>query len=69
MAKVYQPPGVYLEEQSAFLNRVVPVATAVPAFVGYTEKAVRGQVNLTNVPSRGVYHHHFSTANAKILSW
>ena len=32
-------PGVYVEEVSAFPNSVVPVPTAVPAFVGYTPKA------------------------------
>ncbi len=32
-------PGVYIEELDAFGNAVVPVATAVPAFIGYTEKA------------------------------
>jgi len=29
-------PGVYINEVSAFGNAVVPVATAVPAFIGYT---------------------------------
>lgn len=32
-------PGVYIDEQSAFPNSVVPVATAVPAFIGYTPQA------------------------------
>ncbi len=34
-----QTPGVYINEISAFPNSVVPVATAVPAFVGYTMPA------------------------------
>jgi phage tail sheath protein FI len=34
-----QTPGVYINEISAFPNSVVPVATAVPAFVGYTMTA------------------------------
>lgn len=29
-------PGVYINEITAFPNSVVPVATAVPAFIGYT---------------------------------
>lgn len=29
-------PGVYINEENAFPNSVVPVATAVPAFIGYT---------------------------------
>lgn len=52
MAKVLATPGVYIEEKSAFSSSVVPVATAVPAFVGYTEKAVRGTKSLKNVPTR-----------------
>ena len=52
MAKVYATPGVYIEEKSAFPNSAVPVATAVPAFIGYTEKAIRGKKPLKNVPTR-----------------
>ena len=32
-------PGVYILEKNAFPNSVVEVATAVPAFVGWTERA------------------------------
>ena len=32
-------PGVYINEVDAFGNSVVPVATAVPAFIGYTPQA------------------------------
>lgn len=35
-------PGVYIIEKNAFPNSVVEVATAVPAFIGYTEKAEKG---------------------------
>lgn len=52
MAKQYATPGVYIEEKSAFSNSVVSVATAVPAFIGYTETAVAGKKSLTNVPMR-----------------
>jgi uncharacterized protein len=52
MAKVYATPGVYIEEKSAFPNSAVPVATAVPAFVGYTQKAVLNKKDITNVPTR-----------------
>lgn len=52
MAKVLATPGVYIEEKSAFSSSVVPVATAVPAFIGYTQKARRGTKSLTNVPTR-----------------
>jgi phage tail sheath protein FI len=52
MAKIYQTPGIYIEERSAFPNSAVPVATAVPAFIGYTEKAVRDKKPLTNKPTK-----------------
>jgi phage tail sheath protein FI len=52
MAKVYATPGVYIEEKSAFPNSAVPVATAVPAFIGYTEKAVLNKKDVRNVPIR-----------------
>lgn len=35
----YKTPGVYVEEVSVFPPSVAEVATAVPAFIGYTEKA------------------------------
>lgn len=34
-----QTPGVYIDEINAFPNSVVEVATAVPAFIGYTPRA------------------------------
>jgi len=52
MATVLATPGVYIEEKSAFASSVVPVATAVPAFIGYTEKAQRGTKSIKNVPTR-----------------
>lgn len=40
MATSYKTPGVYIEEISKFPPSVAQVETAIPAFVGYTEKAV-----------------------------
>jgi phage tail sheath protein FI len=45
-------PGVYVVEKSAFPNSVVQVATAVPAFIGYTETAMNGNLSLAGVPKR-----------------
>lgn len=45
-------PGVYIVEKSAFPNSAVEVATAVPAFIGYTEIAMNGSVSLLNKPFR-----------------
>ncbi len=39
IASNIQTPGVYIQEKNAFPNSVVPVATAVPAFIGYTPQA------------------------------
>lgn len=52
MAQVLATPGVYIEEKSSFPSSAVQVATAVPAFVGYTEKALRGNKSLRNKPTR-----------------
>ncbi len=59
MAKVYATPGVYIEEKSAFPNSAVPVATAVPAFIGYTEKALIGKKSLKGVPTRISSYNEF----------
>lgn len=45
-------PGVYVVEKSAFPSSVVEVATAVPAFIGYTEKADNKGKSLLNKPWR-----------------
>src|SRR3954468_21302288 len=48
----YKTPGVYVEEISKFPPSVAEVETAVPAFIGYTEKAERKGADLTNVPTK-----------------
>ncbi|HEY9620565.1 MAG TPA: hypothetical protein V6C78_09350, partial [Crinalium sp.] len=40
MPSTYKTPGVYIEEISKFPPSVAEVATAIPAFIGYTQKAV-----------------------------
>lgn len=45
-------PGVYIVEKNAFPNSVVQVATAVPAFVGYTQRAGPGNRDLHLTPAR-----------------
>ena len=52
MATTYSTPGVYIEEKSSFGSSVVAVATAVPAFIGYTEMANRGSKSLLNEPTK-----------------
>lgn len=39
MISTPKTPGVYITELNAFSNSVAPIATAVPAFIGYTPRA------------------------------
>jgi len=59
-------PGVYIVEKNAFPNSVVEVATAVPAFIGYTEKADNRGKSLRNKPwrvtSMAEFHQYFGFA-------
>ncbi|GJL83495.1 MAG: hypothetical protein DHS20C01_31290 [marine bacterium B5-7] len=52
MAATYKTPGVYIEEISKFPPSVAQVATAIPVFIGYTEKATFKGDDLTNTPTR-----------------
>lgn len=49
----YKTPDVYVEEISLFPPSVAEVETAVPAFIGYTEKALKNGVeDLTLIPTK-----------------
>ncbi len=49
----YKTPGVYVEEISVFPPSVAQVETAIPAFIGYTEKATKTTLNdLNMLPTR-----------------
>ncbi|MCI4668276.1 MAG: phage tail sheath family protein [Bacteroidia bacterium] len=48
MSDFKKTPGVYIEERSVFGNSVVPVPTAIPAFIGYTEKTDYDGKSITN---------------------
>lgn len=65
-------PGVYIVEKNAFPNSVVEVATAVPAFVGYTAKADNGGKSLKGRPwrisSMAEFHTYFGLAPAARLT-
>ena len=46
-------PGVYIQEISKLPASVAPVATAIPAFIGYTEKNIKnGETIPVNTPTR-----------------
>ncbi len=53
MATVYKTPGVFIEEIPKFPPSVAQVETAIPAFVGYTEKAINSDgTSLQRIPKR-----------------
>ena len=53
MPSTYKTPGVYVEEVSVFPPSVVQVETAIPAFIGFTEKATNVKTDdLILVPKR-----------------
>ncbi|MVT11142.1 phage tail sheath family protein [Chitinophaga tropicalis] len=52
MASTLMTPGVYIEEKNAFPSSAVAVETAVPAFIGYTQKAERFGKSLLHKPTR-----------------
>lgn len=53
MAPMYKTPGVYIEEIPKFPPSIAAVETAIPAFIGYTEKADKVKPgDLLNVPTK-----------------
>jgi uncharacterized protein len=48
----YRSPGIYVEEISMLPPSVAEVGTAIPAFVGYTQKAARGNQTLAGKPTK-----------------
>ena len=49
---VYQTPGVYIEETSKLPPSIPALETAIPAFIGHTEKADKQGESLARVPTR-----------------
>jgi phage tail sheath protein FI len=53
MPSTYKTPGVYVEEVSVFPPSVAQVETAIPAFIGFTEKATNVKTDDLNlIPKR-----------------
>ena len=57
----YKTPGVYIKEKNAFGNSVVEAETAIPAFIGFTEKAANGDNSLLNQPWKITSMTEFTT--------
>jgi phage tail sheath protein FI len=62
----YKTRGVYVVEKNAFPNSVVEVATAVPAFIGYTEFADNKGTSLAKkawrITSMAEFHAYYGAA-------
>jgi hypothetical protein len=52
MADVFKTPGVYVKEIPSFPPSIAEVETAIPAFIGYTEKASFNGLDLVLKPTR-----------------
>jgi phage tail sheath protein FI len=67
MALTYKHPGVYVEEISTIPPSIAQVETAIPAFIGYTEKREKNGIEFgANLPQRVTslldYEKMFGTA-------
>jgi Bacteriophage tail sheath protein len=72
MANSYRTPGVHIEDGLKFLPSISPVATAIPAFIGYTQKADKetsGDLDFipTRITSLLEYEEYFGTMNSEII--
>lgn len=70
MPSTLKTPGVYVEEIVKFPPSVAQVETAIPAFIGYTEKAtnkINGDLNMvpTRITSMLEYERFFGGAKAE----
>jgi phage tail sheath protein FI len=52
MASTYKSPGAYIEEITKFPPSVAAVETAIPAFIGYTEKAEKNGESIFKIPTK-----------------
>lgn len=52
MAASYKTPGVYIEEISKFPPSIAAVETAIPAFIGYTQRDTYNGKSLKGMPVR-----------------
>jgi phage tail sheath protein FI len=70
MPATYKTPGVYVEEISKFPPSIAAVETAIPAFIGFTEKAtLKEDGDLNMVPKRITslldYETYYGTAQVE----
>ncbi|MBC7977200.1 MAG: phage tail sheath family protein, partial [Myxococcales bacterium] len=65
---MYNTPGVYVEEISTFPPSVAEVATAIPAFIGYTEKGAAASVQVAQISTLLEYEQAFGKARPTAFS-
>jgi phage tail sheath protein FI len=70
MASTYSTPGVYVEEIAKFPPSIAQVETAIPAFIGFTEKAAKegrdlGPLQPVRISSLLEYEQIFGKAQAE----
>lgn len=64
----YKTPGVYVEEISTLPPSVAEVATAIPAFIGYTAKGKPGAVEIAEISTLLEYELRFGKSPATEFS-
>lgn len=70
MATTFKTPGVYMEQVNLLLA-VAPVATAIPAFVGYTEKIpalISGSIPPVRITSMLEYESIFGGPDRRVVA-
>lgn len=69
---IMKTPGVYIVEKNTYPNSAVEIDTAVPAFIGYTEKALNSNESLLNKPLRITsmveFHAYFGGAPTPVFT-
>ena len=73
MPTMYKTPGVYVEEIPKFPPSIAGVETAIPAFIGYTQKADSVKPgDLLNIPTRigslTEYEQYFGAGAAPVVT-
>ena len=64
----YKTPGVYVEEIASLPPSVVAVSTAIPAFIGYTQKRPSGSIEAHRINSMQEFEMLFGGAFPETFS-
>src|SRR5688572_11111694 len=73
MSKLYKTPGEYVEEISASPPTIIATETAIPAFIGYTQKAQKLEIGdlafaPTRIESIAEYEKYFGTRVSETIN-